>query len=465
MNSGILFCQTCEQSTEIELLSNPIRWLTDVISPEHIEEISSFESIEVIPSRSGSLCLICKGGRMLCGKLGCPIIAKAQSLVKFRNLVDSESVEGSTPPGVFVGRAGYPRVSIGPMIPPYFGDTTILDTPEEWIGKSINEIIDYRFSLIRGKVRASIFDTQTENRMLDTLQELAMGSRPTDSEALFTKKPKKTILLSDETQPFGPSAPLKSFKTSSISVDKRIEKAFYDHDLKASDAAMQLYRDGVLVTRIQRCFSVGMFGQEARRKLVPTRWSITAVDSNISLQLIDEIKQYQTIDEYRVYTFTYLDNIYVAILTPEKWNFEWIEAWFPGTTWNIEGKTPAMMGDYEGYWGRTTYASVGGCYYSTRLAVTEKLSAERKQASALVLREIHPGYILPVGVWNVRESIRSALKTQPKLFDTFNAALQFAMSKMTIPLKHWIANSTILRNAFFQKKISDFFTEARKIQT
>ncbi len=239
LNSGILFCQTCEQSTEIELLSNPIRWLTDVISPEHIEEISSFESIEVIPSRSGSLCLICKGGRMLCGKLGCPIIAKAQSLVKFRNLVDSESVEGSTPPGVFVGRAGYPRVSIGPMIPPYFGDTTILDTPEQWIGKSINEIIDYRFSLIRGKVRASIFDTQTENRMLDTLQELAMGSRPTDSEALFTKKPKKTILLSDETQPFGPSAPLKSFKTSSISVDKRIEKAFYDHDLKASNAAMR----------------------------------------------------------------------------------------------------------------------------------------------------------------------------------------------------------------------------------
>jgi len=289
-----------------------------------------------------------------------------------------------------------------------------------------------------------------------------MGSKPTDSEALFVKKPRGTIVLSDEIQPFGPSAPLKSFKTSNISVDRRIEKAFYDHDLKASDAVMQLYRDGVLVTRIQRCFSVGMFGQEERRKLVPTRWSITAVDSNISLELIDQIKQYPTIDEYRVHTFTYLDNIYIAILMPEKWNFEWIEAWFPGTTWNAEGKAPALMGDYEGYWGRTTYASVGGCYYSTRLAVTEKLSIERRQASALVLREIHPGYILPVGVWNVRESVRTALRTSPNIFDTFDTALRFAMSKLTIPLKHWIKNSTILRNSFFQRKISDFFTEVGK---
>ncbi len=399
---------------------------------------------------------------MLCGKLGCPIIAKAQSLVKYRNLIDSESIQGSTPPGVFVGRAGYPKVSIGPMVPPYLGDTEILDTPEQWIGKSINEIIDYRFSLIRGKVRTDIFDTQYQNHFLETLQELAMGSRPTDSEVLFTKKPRGTILLSDETQPFGPSAPLKSFKTSNISVDRRIEKAYYDRDLKASDATMKLYRDGVLVTRIQRCFSVGMFGQETRRKLVPTRWSITAVDSNISLQLIDEIKQNPIIDEYRVYTFKYLDNIYVAILMPEKWNFEWIEAWFPGTTWNVDGKAPAMMGDYEGYWGRNTYASVGGCYYSTRLAITEKLSEERKQSSALVLREIHPGYILPVGVWNVRESIRSALRTRPNLFDTLNAAILFAMSKLTIPLKHWTTNSTILKNAYFQRKISEFFTEAKK---
>jgi len=250
---------------------------------------------------------------------------------------------------------------------------------------------------------------------------------------------------------------LKSFRTTHVSVDKRIEKAYYDRDLKAADAFWELYSKGVLVTRIQRALSIGMFGVGQRRKLVPTRWSITAVDSGLSLRLVDEIKQYETIDEYRVYSFRNLDNIFVAILMPERWSFEWIEAWFPKTTWNVDGTAPALMGDYESYGGRTTYASVGGCYYSTRLAVAERLSVERRQASALVLREIHPGYIVPVGVWNVRESVRSTLKTQPAKFDTLQKALVYASSKLTIPLRKWIENSVMLKQALFQKKITDFF--------
>jgi len=399
---------------------------------------------------------------MLCGKLRCPVIAKAQSLAKYGRMLDSDVVDGSTPPGVFVGRMGYPRVYIGPMVPPYHGDTEILDTPEMWMGKSIEQIIDYRFSLIRGKARASVYDAQSGGGLLETLQELAMGIHPADSQATFTKRPRKILTLSEETQPFGPSAPLKSFKASHISVDKRIEKAYYDSDLKAADAFWDLYRKGVLVTRIQRALSIGMFGVGQRRKLVPTRWSITAVDSGLSLRLVDEIKQHETIDEYRVYNFRNLDNIFVAILMPEHWSFEWIEAWFPKTTWNVDGTAPALMGDYESYEGRTTYASVGGCYYSTRLAVAERLSMERRQASALVLREIHPGYIVPVGVWNVRESVRSTFKTQPAKFDTLQKALDYASSRLTIPLRKWIENSVMLKQALFQKKITDFFHGDRR---
>jgi len=399
---------------------------------------------------------------MLCGKLRCPVIAKAQSLAKYGRMLDSDVVDGSTPPGVFVGRMGYPRVCIGPMVPPYHGDTEILDTPEMWVGKSIEQIIDYRFSLIRGKARASVYDAQSGGGLLETLQELAMGVHPADSQATFTKKPRKILTLSEETQPFGPSAPLKSFRASHVSVDKRIEKAYYDRDLKAADAFWELYHKGVLVTRIQRALSIGMFGVGQRRKLVPTRWSITAVDSGLSLRLMDEVKQHETIDEYRVYNFRNLDNIFVAILMPERWSFEWIEAWFPKTTWNVDGTAPALMGDYESYGGRTTYASVGGCYYSTRLAVAERLSMERRQASALVLREIHPGYIVPVGVWNVRESVRSTLKTQPAKFDTLQKALDYASSRLTIPSRKWIENSVMLKQALFQKKITDFFRGDRR---
>lgn len=440
------------------MLLDRVRWLRDVISPECVGEIAAFREIKVARVPPGSICLLCKGGRMLCGKSRCPIIARAQSLAKSGLRITSPNIQGSTPPGVFVGRIGYPKVYIGPMVPPFRGDTEILDTPELWVGKSVNDIIDYRFALIRGKVRANVHDTQIGGKLIDTLQELAMGRRPADAEALLTRVPNKVITISGESQPFGPSAPLRSFKVSDIRVDRRIERSFYDHDLKATDAVVRLYQEEVLVTRIQRAFSMGMFGAARRRKLVPTRWSITAVDSIISQGLIDQTKQHETIDEYRVYEFQNLDNRFVAILMPERWSFEWIEAWFPGTTWNPDRRAsaPAIMGDHEYHGGRKTYPDVGGCYYACRLAVAEMLNQERRQASALVLREIHPGYILPVGVWNVRECVRAALKTRPQKFDNPQAALNHACKRLTIPLRKWIENSELLKRAFFQRKITEF---------
>lgn len=440
------------------MLSSKISWLRDVISPGQVGDFAAFKGIKVTHAPSSSMCLLCKGGRMLCGKLQCPIIAKAQSLARSSLKITSLKIEGSTPPAVFVGRIGYPKVYIGPMVPPYRGDTEILDTPELWMGKSIQDIVDYRYALIRGKTQANVYDARGGGRVLDALQELAMGKRPVDAEVTLERLPSKTITLGSEVQPFGPSAPMKSFSSSDVSVNPKIEDAFYDKDFKAADAVVELYGENVLVTQIQKAFSLGMFGMEKNRRLVPTRWSITAVDSIIAQELVDRIKQFGTIDEYRVYSFNHLDNRFIAILTPEKWSYEWIEAWYPGTTWNPNrwATEPAMLGDWEPYQGRTTYPEVGGCYYSCKLAVAEKLEKEKRQASALVLREIHPGYILPVGVWNVRESIRAAMNTEPQKFDSLQAAIVFAMGKLTIPLDKWTKNSELLRRAFFQRKITEF---------
>lgn len=393
---------------------------------------------------------------MLCGKISCPLLAKARAIATHGGLIASERIGGSTPPGVFVGRFGYPRVFVGPMIPPYHGDTTVLDTPELWLGKTIQEIVDMRYSLVRGKTRVDIFDAQEPYGLVDRLQELTMSREPAESEAQFTKRPSGALTLSDEVQPFGPSAPLRSFQAWGIKADRRIEKAYYDRDLNAADAIVRLHDDGVLVTRIQRAFSMGMFGVGSRRRLVPTRWSITAVDSTISERLLDEVKHLPTIDDFRVHTFRYIDNRYVVILIPAMWSYESIEAWFPGTAWNEAGTYPAMMGDHEGYQGRTTYASIGGCYYACRLAIAEHLLKERKQSAALVLREIHRGYILPVGVWNVRESVRTALSKGPARYDNFRSAFEFAMSQLSIPRNAWLQGSHLLRDAFFQRRMSSY---------
>lgn len=418
---------------------------------------------------------MCRRVQRLSGEHRCAIHLKAATLEAHHPEFDTKSITGSSPPGVFVGRFGYPKVYVGPMVPPISGDTTILDTPEWWMGKSFDEIVDYRYSLLRGYSRADIEDARRGSKLIDTLQEVAMMTKPVETELVLTKPARKILDMREDSQPFGPIAPLASFETGNSSVDDRIEKAFYDRDLRANDAVLNLYRDDVLVTRIQRAFSLGMFGEGKKRRLVPTRWSITAVDSNLSIQLMSHIRRYPLIDQYRVYKYTYLDNIYIGILTPESWRFEWIEAWFepellatsfPDVNMSTDvdtidytsagGYHPVMLGDSEGYRGRKTYARPGGCYYSARFAVSEYLDSIHRQAGAIMLREIHPGYIMPVGVWNVRESLRALLKTKYESFDNMDSALNYATTIFEIPKRSWIETSDLLQKAYYQRKISQY---------
>jgi len=394
---------------------------------------------------------------MLCGKSHCPILSKAESLVKHLPALSSEHIDGSSPPGVFVGHVSYPRVYTGPLIPPTKGDTQVLDTPELWLGKDIQTIIDYRFSLIRGKSLTDVHVAADPNKYLLDMHDLALSSSSVEVDATFRKKPRMAVALSEETQPFGPSAMIRDLKITPSSGERKLEAVYYDGDQLAVNGMVELYDKGVQVSRIQRILSLGMLGIQDQREIVPTRWSITAVDDTLSKNLLESVKRNPPLEKYHVYHYYYLDNVYAAILLPRNWEFEWIEAWFPGTAWNENGVIPALMGDYEPYEGRTRYASVGGCYYSTRLAVAEALERMQKQAAAVVLREIRPGYILPVGVWNVRESVRAALRTAPSIFDTFQQAFQFACRELRIPQETWIRNSALIRNQLFQRRLTQYF--------
>jgi hypothetical protein len=239
-------------------------------------------------------------------------------------------------------------------------------------------------------------------------------------------------------------------------LDHQVEKAYYDTDLKATNAVVELYSQGVIVSKIQKAFSVGAFGIEKKRRFVPTRWSITAVDDILSKNLVEQVKTFPEINEFRVYESTYLDNVFEILMIPAQWSYESMEAWYPGTAWNPNGANTVIYSDSEGNNGRTTYAQIGGCYYSARLAVCEQLVKERRQATAIVLREARPGYIMPIGVWQVRENVRNAMKQKPNNFNTLEESLRFISGRFEIPLQQWIIQGKLLRNALFQKRISDF---------
>jgi len=410
-----------------------------------------------VHARQGSLCLVCRGSRLLCGKPRCPALMKFYSFMKVKNLVNTEEVIGSSPPGVFVGRIGYPHVYAGPLVPPIGGDTSILDAPEEWVGKTVEEIVDFRTKLIRSKFRVNVKKPDKAEKFLDKTLELALSRNSVDTEARFKKKPAGRILLDDEIQPMGPSALLKDLTVGNIKLDPHIDRAYSDWDWKAEEALIDLYTRNVPVSRIQRAFSVGAFGVKKNRRIVPTRWSITAVDSIISNRLIEnQVKGTSPINEYRVHEFSYLGNRFVVLLLPSSWSYEWIEAWYPGTAWNPENPNISMGGDWEGYKGRTTYASIGGCYYAVRLATAEYLASERRQAGVVAMREIHPGFITPLGVWINRECVREALRKDAKKFNTLEEALEYVNSSFSIRVKEWIDTSHLLKDAMYQEQLTRY---------
>jgi len=368
-----------------------------------------------------------------------------ETLSKYGNLFSSDSISGTSPPSVFVGSYNYPKVFVGPMVPPIHGDTSLLDSPENWKGKSLEEIVNFRLNLVRGTQKISI--DQTDGRYIENLQEVTMSSKPIDSDLIFQKSTSSKISLDGESAPFGPVGEIKSAKFSSSTSVKPIEKIFYDEDLKAQDAVLKLYHSGIDISKIQKCFSIGMLGE--KRKLVPTKWSITATDDIISKSLVDDVLNYNLIDICKVFSYSHLGNIFSVVLFPHRWIYEMIEAWYSN---GILG----FGSDFEDARGIDHSPAIAGAYFAAKLGVLEYLQDKKIQSGVIILREIQPEYAIPVGVWQVREGIREAMKQNPIVTENFDSALHIAAQKMSISKSEWLSNGHIL-TLMKQKTLVDFF--------
>lgn len=348
-------------------------------------------------------------------------------------------LDGSTPPSIFIGSWNYPKVYAGPMIAPLQGDTSIMDMPESWIPnqKTQEDIIGYRLSLVRGKQTVGIEDLN--NSFVEKLQEISLSSTSIESEAEFGSRP-RGLSFSDETAPHGPSALIEKFDIESVKWDHQLEKVYYDSDFRAAEATIDLHSKGIPFSSIQKAFSVGTMGIEKNRKLVPTRWSITACDTILADNLLKEVRNYDILDIYRVYEFSSLNNYYAVLLIPMEWQYEWMEAFL-----HVLGREELIFADHELNGGKKGYSRVGGCYYTCKMAILEALAREKKQAGAIVLREAYNGYV-PLGVFNVRENVRSAMNEIPREFEDMKTALNYIETKLKLPMDKFKQTSTLLQD-------------------
>ncbi len=402
-------------------------------------------------------CLTCKG-RLHCGLSYCPILIKAKAYSKVTETIQEKDFSGNAP-SVFVGRVGYPNVNVG-ILSTQAEKSEEYDAPKMWAKQNLDipSIIHFRSSLINSTFSANV---RLRNTFLEKSQEIGLASKPTGVEMELKDKPYFRIQYAPSNPPMGPNAILKQVRlTENPKIPTKVEKVYSDTDWKAKDALTYLHKNEFDENYLSRILSIGTVGIKKQRKLVPTRWSITAVDDTIGKETIEEIKTYPHAD-YQVFFGGYLGNYFLILFFSDAWSYELFEMYAPNVSWNITN-TLRYTTDYESYSGRKEYAEqCAGGYYAARIAISEKLAQMKKQASVLCLRFITDDYSVPLGVWVVREAVRKALSTKPLEMDCKENVLQYAKEfskkKFGMDISEILKKSILATELRSQIKLTNFF--------
>ncbi len=345
---------------------------------------------------------------------------------------------------VFIGSYNYPNVKMGVVSPSNPSNPSLMDNPREWYRKGfeIEKIASLRTSLVNSN----------SSKVMSEKQEIAMAKKPVNIEIELEKKPSK-LGMGGRAKPVSNSASLKNLLLGeNPSVNRKIEKAYYDTDLKAETAVTELI-DKTGVYKLQNAFSAGLLGQEENRKIVPTRWSITAVDDQASKKLRKEVKTNQELGEIRYFKNSYVGNHFHIFLIPGQWEYELLELKRPRSTWNAT-KRSFIMQNHENYGGRTNYAEeTAGAYYAARLGTLEYLDSVNRQAKVLIVRDVRPEYWAPLGVWVIRETVRNSFDNYQTL-ERFNEIKEILSQEMRFHYKQLLERSKMLNST--QKNLNQF---------
>ena len=383
---------------------------------------------------------------------------------KVKDLSKISKVDSISPPSVFIGsKLKYPTVNVGILSPLQKDeDAWLYDDVKYWAKRDfgIKEVMKIRNSLLNSRFQAKVNDVRLNRKFLDVAKDLAISSKQVDLEIQLKNRVRLGRGQDKVLTPHGMRANLKKVDlTGNVKVDRKIDRVVND-EIKASEGIEILYKNEYDEYVLSKILSVGVIGLKKNKRLVPTRWSITATDDIIGKELLKEIKNYPIIENHELFFGEFMGNQYLIMLFPRVWSYELFELYFPKSSWNPTHDFKAST-DYENYNGRKNYAfNTAGGYYATRLPILKYLSSIRRQANVLVIRLETPSYWASLGVWVVRESVKKALQNIKK-FDSRNELIEGAKKigkiKFDFNIEEILKRSLIIKEQKTQKSLREYF--------
>ena len=296
---------------------------------------------------------------------------------KYRDINKISNVDSVSPPSVFIGsKLKYPLMNVG-ILSPIEGDEDawVYDDEKYWADNNfeISDVLQLREGLLNSRFQSQAKDVRFNKRFLEIAKNIAIASKPVDIEIELKNKVNVGRKSDKVLTGHGMRAPLKKAKiTSNVKVDRKVDRVIND-EIKAVQGIEYLYKNNFDEHVLSKILSIGVLGLKKNKRLVPTRWSITATDDMIGKKLLDNVRDYKWIEDYELFFGEFMGNQYLILLFPGVWSYELFELYFPGSSWN-PGKELKASTDFEGFFGRKTYAfNTAGGYYATRFPILEYL--------------------------------------------------------------------------------------------
>ncbi len=424
-----------------------------------------FAGVQKFPLRAGGGKYECKHKLRDMENIRFEIIKKISEFgFNKKNLRNISKLDSNSPPSVFIGsKLKYPNVNVGILSPLEREDNAwVYDDAKYWANNNfqINDVLKLRNNLLNSRFRSNVYNARANENFIQIAQEIAIASKPVDLEIelksrLNVKRDKDKVVA-----PHGMKAELKKAKiTGNVKINSKLDKVMND-DIKSTEGIEILYNSGFDEYSLSKILSVGVLGIKQNKKLVPTRWSITATDDSLGKLLLKKVRNYPIIEDSELFFGEFLGNQYLIMLFPNIWRYELFELYLPQSSWNPSEEIKAST-DYEDYHGRKEYAfATAGGYYASRLPILEYLNSIKRQASVLVIRIETPSYWAGLGVWVVRESVRKAMSNKMKFTDENEmkeSSKKIGKIKYHFDISQIMEKSRMLREKQEQKSLKEFF--------